>query len=52
MRFKVVLDACVLFSKTLTDALLYPAVVDAFLPYWSPAIRDEWTRNLHTHQAR
>ena len=52
MQVKAVLDACVLFSKTLTDALLYPAQVDAFIPYWSGFIRDEWTRNLHAHQLK
>ncbi len=52
MRLAAVLDACVLFSKTLTDALLYPAAVDAFVPFWSGPIREEWTRNLRAHQTK
>jgi hypothetical protein len=52
MRSAAVLDACVLFSKTLTDALLYPAEVDAFVPFWSASIREEWVRNLRAHQIK
>ena len=41
-----VLDACILFQGKLTNFLLHLAEQSAFDPVWSPAIHDEWTRNL------
>ncbi len=41
-----VLDACILFQGKLTNLLLHLAEGGAFDPVWSPAIHDEWTRNL------
>lgn len=41
-----VLDACILFQGKLTNFLLHLAEQGAFDPVWSPAIHDEWTRNL------
>jgi predicted nucleic acid-binding protein len=41
-----VLDACVLFSGPLRGLLLSLAKDDAFVPFWSKKIQDEWTRSL------
>jgi predicted nucleic acid-binding protein len=45
-RFKVVLDANVLFSFTLRDTLLRAAGQEYFQVYWSETILEETTRNL------
>jgi hypothetical protein len=42
----VVLDTCVLYSATLRDLLLNVAETGLYLPRWTEAIHDEWTRNL------
>jgi len=41
-----VLDACVLYPEHLRDFLLRLASAEAYLPFWTEQIRDEWTRNL------
>src|SRR5690242_12486485 len=45
-RFTAVLDACTLFPMLVRDVLLTLAAHEFFTPKWSPAIRDEWVRNL------
>jgi predicted nucleic acid-binding protein len=45
-RFKVVLDANVLFPFTLRDTLLRAAGQEYFQIYWSETILEETTRNL------
>jgi predicted nucleic acid-binding protein len=44
--FRVVLDACVLYSFTLRDTLLWAAHRDFYQPCWSKQILDEAIRNL------
>jgi len=41
-----VLDACVLYSAALRDFLLRLARSEAFSPFWSETIRDEWIDSL------
>ncbi len=41
MAFPAFLDACTLFSPTLTDTLLRIAEEGAFSPHWSQAVLDE-----------
>lgn len=45
-RFTVVLDACTTYPMLVRDVLLTLAAHEFFTPKWSPAIRDEWKRNL------
>lgn len=45
-RFVVVLDANVLYPYRVRDALLRFAEAGLFRACWSPAILDEWRRNL------
>ena len=45
-RFVVVLDANVLYPFRIRDALLRFAEAGLFRARWSPAIIDEWRRNL------
>ena len=45
-RFKVVLDACVLYPAPIRDILLSLAAEGLFKVKWSDTIQDEWTRNL------
>jgi predicted nucleic acid-binding protein len=44
--FTAVLDACVLFSASLRDLLLWLATNGVFRARWSQELLDEWTRNL------
>ncbi|MDR3110210.1 MAG: PIN domain-containing protein [Planctomycetaceae bacterium] len=44
--FNAVYDACVLYSATLRDILLFLAEYDCITPFWSDAIHDEWVRSL------
>ena len=43
---RVVLDACVLYSASLRDLLLWLAYAELFCPLWSETIHEEWMRNL------
>jgi len=45
-RFKVVLDACVLYPAPVRDILLSLAAEGLFKVKWSDAIQEEWSRNL------
>jgi len=45
-RFKVVLDACVLYPAPIRDILLSLAAEGVFIAKWSDIIQDEWLRNL------
>lgn len=49
-RFVVVLDANVLYPFRVRDALLRFAEAGLFRARWSPAILDEWRRNLLTQK--
>ena len=49
-RFVVVLDANVLYPFRIRDALLRFAEAGLFRARWSPAIIDEWRRNLVAQQ--
>ena len=46
LRFKVVLDANVLYSAPVRDLLFNLADQELYTPKWSPIIQDEWTRSL------
>lgn len=45
-RFRVFLDACVLFPQTLRDVLLTAAESGLYYPLWSSGVLDEMERNL------
>lgn len=45
-RFKVVLDACVLYPAPVRDILLSLASEGLFRTRWSNTIQEEWVRNL------
>ena len=45
-KFKVVLDACVLYPAPMRDILLNLAEQEIYTPKWSKIIEDEWLRNL------
>jgi len=45
-RFKVVLDACVLYPAPIRDILLSLAEEGLFQAKWSEIIQEEWLRNL------
>lgn len=45
-KFKVVLDACVLYPAPIRDILLSLAAEGLFKAKWSDIIQDEWSRNL------
>jgi len=45
-KFKVVLDACVLYPAPIRDILLSLAAEGLFKAKWSDIIQDEWLRNL------
>lgn len=45
-RFRVFLDACVLFPQTLRDVLLTAAESGFYFPLWSEDVPDEIERNL------
>ena len=49
-RFVVVLDANVLYPFRIRDAVLRFAEAGLFRARWSPAIIDEWRRNLVAQQ--
>jgi len=42
----VVYDACVLYSASLRDILLWLGYVELVCPLWSEKIHEEWMRNL------
>ena len=43
-RFRVVLDACVLYPAPLRDLLLELAISGLFKVHWTAKIHDEWIR--------
>jgi predicted nucleic acid-binding protein len=43
-RFRVVLDACVLYPAPLRDLLLELAISGLYKAHWSPDIHEEWIR--------
>lgn len=45
-RYTAVLDACVLYSVLMSDALMSLAVRGLFAAKWSVRIEDEWMRSL------
>jgi predicted nucleic acid-binding protein len=45
-RYTAVLDACVLYSIAMTDALLSLATAGLFAAKWTTRIEDEWVRAL------
>ncbi len=45
-RFRVFIDACVLFPQTLRDVLLTAAESGLYYPLWSADVLDELDRNL------
>lgn len=45
-KFKVVLDACVLYPAPLRDFLLSIADVGMYKPLWTTKIHEEWIENL------
>ncbi len=45
-KFKVVLDACVLYPAPIRDILLSLAAEGLFKAKWNAVIQDEWLRNL------
>lgn len=45
-RFKVILDACVLYPAPIRDILLSLAADGLFKAKWSDIIQEEWLRNL------
>lgn len=45
-KFKVVLDANVLYPAPVRDLLLNLADLEIVTPYWSKVIQEEWVRNL------
>lgn len=44
--YTAILDACVLYPAALRDVLLSLASAGLYHARWTPAIQDEWTRNL------
>lgn len=46
-RYTALLDACVLFPNTVTDALLSLSSAGLFAPKWSLEIEDEWLTRAH-----
>lgn len=47
-RYTAVLDACVLYSIAVTDALLSLATAGLYAAKWTVKIEDEWIRALET----
>lgn len=45
-RFRVVLDACVLYPAPVRDLLMELAVAGLYKAHWSDEIHDEWMRNV------
>ncbi|MFM0074652.1 PIN domain-containing protein [Paraburkholderia sediminicola] len=45
-HFTAIYDACVLYSQPLRNLLMRLALTDLYRARWTPAIHDEWTRNL------
>ena len=45
-RYTVLLDANVLYSVAISDALMEVAATGIYAAKWSKAIDDEWIRNL------
>ncbi len=45
-RYTAVLDACVLYSIAMTDALLSLATAGLYAAKWTTRIEDEWIRAL------
>ena len=45
-RYRVVLDACVLYAAPLRDLLMELATSDLFHACWTDRILDEWMENL------
>ena len=48
-KYRVVLDACVLYPQGLRDLLMSLAAERIFKAHWSDQIHDEWIRNLHAN---
>jgi hypothetical protein len=51
-RYTVLLDANVLFSVAISDALMEVAATGIYAAKWSKAIDDEWIRNLAKNRKR
>ncbi|MBK1617448.1 MULTISPECIES: PIN domain-containing protein [Chromatiaceae] len=49
-RYTAVLDACVLYSIAVTDALMSLATAGLFAAKWTVKIEDEWIRALETRR--
>lgn len=49
-RFTALLDACVLYSVAITDALMSLAAQGLFAGKWTTRIEDEWIRNLEMNR--
>lgn len=45
-RYTAILDACVLYPRTLRDVLLSLATADLYTARWTQAIEREWTNSL------
>jgi hypothetical protein len=51
-RYTVLLDANVLYSVAISDALMEVAATGIYAAKWSKAIDDEWVRNLAKNKKR
>jgi predicted nucleic acid-binding protein len=51
-RYTVLLDANVLYSVAISDALMEVAATGVYAAKWSKAIDDEWVRNLAKNKKR
>lgn len=51
-RYTAVLDACVLYSICVCDALMSVAATGIYAAKWTRRIDDEWTRNLEAVRAK
>ena len=51
-RYTALLDANVLYSVAISDALMEVAATGIYAAKWSKAIDDEWVRNLAKNKNR
>ncbi|MES2889800.1 MAG: PIN domain-containing protein [Pseudomonadota bacterium] len=49
-RYTVLLDACVLYPRTMPDALMSLAAVNLFAAKWTEKIEHEWMSNLEINK--